>query len=169
MSERVHVDLRPATPDDAGAIAEIYNEAVARSVATFDTAPRSIERQRLWLEEHAPPWVALVATESGAVVGWASLSPWSDRPAYSRTAEVSVYVASGTRGRGVGTALLTALVAEGGRAGFHTLLARIADRNPASLRLHRALGFVPVGEMREVGRKFDRWIDVTLLQRMYSE
>lgn len=166
MTENLSVEIRPARGDDAAPIVAIYNDAVARTVATFDTEPRSLDRQRQWLAEHRPPWIALVAEASGTVVGWASLSPWSDRPAYARTAEVSVYVAAPTRGRGVGSALLTALVAGAEREGLHTLLARVADRNPPSLRLHAAHGFTVAGEMREVGWKFGRWIDVTLLQRM---
>lgn len=158
--------VRPATIDDAPAIAAIYNEAVATTVATFDTEPRSLDAQRAWLREHTAPWAVWVAEESTSVVGWASLSRWSERKAYDSTAEVSVYVAAERRGQGWGGKLLDRLVLESDAAGFHTLLARVADPNPVSLRLHRQRGFVPVGVMREVGRKFDRWIDVRLLERL---
>ena len=158
--------VRPATIDDAPSIAAIYNDAVATTVATFDTEPRSLDAQRAWLREHTPPWAVWVAEASASVVGWASLSRWSERKAYDSTAEVSVYVAAERRGQGWGGRLLDRLVLESDAAGFHTLLARVADPNPVSLRLHLQRGFVPVGVMREVGRKFDRWVDVRLLQRL---
>ena len=161
--------LRRATVADATAMAAIYNDAVATTIATFDTQPRSAADQLRWLEQHAAPFVALVADVGGEVVGWASLSPWSERRAYAQTGEVSVYVEAQHRGSGVGRALVERLVEEGGRAGFHTLLARIADPNPASFHLHTSLGFRSIGVMREVGLKFGRRIDVHLLQRMYPE
>ncbi len=161
--------IRPATTADAPAIAAIYNDAVASTVATFDTEPRSEEDQLRWFREHAPPYIVLVAESGTEVIGWASLSRWSERRAYDETAEVSVYVEARRRAEGVGRALLSRLVAAGERAGFHTLLARVADGNAVSLRLHTSQGFQPVGVMREVGWKFGRRIDVHLLQRMRAE
>lgn len=155
---------RPASLDDAAAIAAIYNDAVLHTTATFDTEPRSLEAQRAWLREHEGRYPVLVAEEGGAVVGWASLSEYSSRCAYRETAENSVYVAAGARGRGVGRALMEALIAESRRGGFHTLLARIAEGNPASVKLHEALGFRTIGVMKEVGFKFGRRIDVAMLQ-----
>lgn len=158
--------IRDATPEDAAAIAGIYNDAVATTVATFDTEPRSLDAQRAWLRDHTPPWVVRVVESEGRVIGWASLGPWSERRAYAATAEVSVYVATDRRAQGWGGALLSDLLAAGDAAGFHAYLARVADGNEASLRLHRRRGFVPIGVMREVGWKFDRWIDVHLLERV---
>ncbi len=158
--------VRSAQPRDREAVRSIYNEAVATTTATFDTEPRSVPAHRAWWAAHRTPYLVLVAVEASEVVGWASLSAWSDRRAYAATAEVSEYVAVGHRGRGVGRALLGRLVAEADRRGFHTLLARVAEGNPASQRLHRAFGFRRVGVMREVGVKFGRRIDVHLLQRM---
>lgn len=158
--------VRPARPRDQEAVRSIYNDAVATTTATFDTEPRSVAAQRAWWSAHRAPYLVLVAVASNEVVGWASLSAWSERRAYAATAEVSEYVAVGHRGRGIGSALLGRLVAEADRRGFHTLLARVAAGNPASRRLHRAFGFRPVGVMREVGVKFGRRIDVHLLQRM---
>jgi L-amino acid N-acyltransferase len=163
------VDVRTAGEADAESIVAIYNDAVATTVATFDTEPRSLEDQRRWLREHPKPYVVLVAEQAGEVIGWASLSRWSDRRAYDGTAEVSVYVHARHRGAGVGRVLLVQLVADGRRSGFHSLLARVADGNAVSLHLHEALGFRPVGVMREVGRKFGRQIDVHLLQLIYDD
>lgn len=166
---RPSIQVRPARARDARAIAEIYNEAVRTSVATFDTEPRSVVAQRAWLRRHAsrrhPVLVALRAEE---VVGWASLSPWSDRRAYDATAEVSVYVARPHRGAGIGRRLLSALLRQGRRAGLHAILARVAGDNARSLRLHAAFAFEPVGVMREVGWKFGGWVDVSLLERRFG-
>ncbi|TMA47656.1 MAG: N-acetyltransferase family protein, partial [Deltaproteobacteria bacterium] len=104
-----------------------------------------------------------VAEESGRVVGWGSLSAWSDRCAYARAAEVSVYVHQDHRGHGIGRALLADLIARGRAAGLGVLLARIESSGAASLALHRALGFQPIGTMRRVGEKSGRLLDVELL------
>jgi L-amino acid N-acyltransferase len=158
--------IRTATEDDAPAIAAIYNEAVATTVATMDTEPRSLDEQLRWLKDHPPPYVVLVAESGDAVIGWASISRWSERRAYDGTAEVSEYVDAARRGHGVGRALLDRLIEAGDRSGFHSLLARIADGNAASLHLHESRGFRTAGVMREVGWKFGRRIDVHLLQRL---
>lgn len=160
------VKIRPARPSDAAAIAAIYNEAVANSTATFDTQPRSLAAQRRWLREHEGRYPVLVAERDGRVLGWASLSEYSGRCAYRETAENSVYVAAGARGRGVGRALMKALLEESRRRKFHSVLARVAAGNPASMRLHESFGFALVGVMKEVGLKFGRRIDVALLQLM---
>ncbi len=104
-----------------------------------------------------------MAEEDGALLGWGRLSPWSPRAAYARTAEDSVYVRADARGRGVGRALLDALVARARGAGIAVLVARIAEGNPASVRLHERAGFRPVGTMRRVGEKFGRLLDVAIL------
>jgi len=159
-------EFRPAREADTPALAGIYNEAVLTTVATFDTEPRTLEGQRDWLRHHDARHPVIVAESEGEVVGWASLSPWSDRRAYDGTAEVSFYVRSDQRGRGFGRALLTSLVATADELELHVLLARIADGNSVSIHLHERPGFRRVGVMREVGFKFARWIDVHLMQRM---
>lgn len=159
--------LRPARAADLAAVTRIYNQAIRDTTATFDTEEKGEDWAAGWLTNHrGPSSPALVAEVHGEVQGWATLSPWSDRCAYSGTAEVSVYVDADARGQGLGRALLAALIEAGRRGGLHTLLARIAEGNPASAGLHEALGFVATGVMREVGRKFGRRLDVTLYQRM---
>jgi L-amino acid N-acyltransferase len=166
MATSAQAPLRAARPDDVAALAEIYNEAVRTTVATFDTEPRSHAAQAEWLAHHGPRHPVLVAEVAGTVVGWASLSPWSDRKAYDRTAEVSFYVRSDHRGQGIGGRLLRANVQAADALGYHCLLARIAEPNDVSLHLHEAAGFRRVGVMRQVGFKFGRWIDVQLLERL---
>jgi L-amino acid N-acyltransferase YncA len=157
--------IRRATRDDLVAITDIYNDAVAKTTATFDTEPKSLVERGAWLSNHGARHPVFVAeTAPGKVDGWASLGAWSDRKAYDDTAEVSIYVRAETRGQGLGRALLAALLAHARKHGFHTLIARIADANEVSLRLHESQGFVKIGVMREVGRKFGRLLDVHLYQ-----
>jgi L-amino acid N-acyltransferase len=161
-----HPSIREARPTDVEAIATIYNEAVRTTTATFDTEPRSIEDQRAWLAHHDSQHPVLVAEVDGEVIGWVSLSPWSERRAYAATSELSVYVASPWRGRGIGRQLIAEIQARAVALGMHTILARIAEGNPASRQLHTSAGFSTVGIMREVGRKFGRVLDVELMQLM---
>lgn len=160
--------IRLAQDTDVGAITEIYNEAVLNSVATFDTEPKTVEERKNWFKKYTGPhpiYVAEIDTDHGPrVAGWASLSPFSDRCAYSATVENSVYIWPDFRGRKIGIALMEKLMAHAKEYGIHTILARVADGNEASLRLHRRFGFELVGVMREVGVKFGRQLDVHLLQ-----
>ena len=103
------------------------------------------------------------------MVGWASLSRWSERPAYDDTAETSFYVKAEYRGRGIGRALKGAIVAEARRLGFHTLIARVAAESEASLHLNESLGFTHVGTLKEVGKKFGRRLDVHILQMILTK
>ena len=160
------MEIRRATDADSEAIREIYNREVLGSTVTFDLVARSPEEQRAWMDAHAGAYPAIVAVEDGAVIGFASLSPYRPRPAYSTTAEDSVYVASGQRGAGIGKALLGAIVDLAASHGFHAVMARIVGHHEASIALHASCGFELVGIEREVGRKFGRWLDVALMQRL---
>lgn len=164
----LEVEIRPATSLDVGAITEIYNHAIATTVATFDTEPKDEANRQTWLDNHSARHPVLVAVYGAKVVGWASISAWSDRCAYDGTAEVSLYVSEGQRGRGVGTKLLRALVDAGAQAGLHVLLARVVDGNDVSVKLHERSGFWAIGSMKEVGFKFGRRRDVLLMQRTYG-
>jgi len=160
------MQLRLAVPSDADAIRAIYNVEVLRSTATFDVVPRTEGEPQLWMEEHEGAHPAIVAVDpDGTVLGFGSLSYYRDRHAYATTAENSVYVDADHRGGGIGRALLEELVALGAQHGFHTLIARIGSENEASIALHRACGFELVGVEHEIGRKFNRWLDVNVLQR----
>jgi len=163
------VVLRPVSPTDLEALRTIYNWAVDHTTATMDTEPRSIEGQAAWIASHDGlpyPGLVAVASDTGSVVGYASLSSFNPKPGYRTTAEVSVYVHCDWHGLGVGSALLSALLVEADRRGFIALIALITDGNEPSIRLHRRFGFVEVGTMRQVARKFDRWVDVAILERI---
>jgi phosphinothricin acetyltransferase len=155
-----------AMSDDAAAIRDIYNAEVVGSTVTFDMVPRTMEQQRVWLAEHSGVHPAIVAVDAGQVAGFASLSPYRSRPAYSTTVEDSVYVDRSWRGQGVGRLLLSELVDLAAIHGFHAIMARIVGGHEASIALHRACDFDLVGIEREVGRKFNQWLDVALMQRL---
>ncbi len=160
---------RRATEDDLADITDIYNQAVLTTTGTFDTEPKDVTEQRVWFADHGGKFPVFVAELDGRIVAWASLSRWSGRCAYADTGEISIYVHEDCRGKGIGKALLADILAEGQRGGLHTVLARIASGNDASIRLHEAAGFQHVGAMREVGRKFGKLLDVQLMQIMYAD
>jgi phosphinothricin acetyltransferase len=158
--------IRPAELADAPAIAEIYNEAILTTTATFDTEPKTVQERTDWLQAHDARHPVLVAIVDARVVGWASLSPWSDRAAYDGTAETSFYVSAAFRGRGIGRKLKETIIHEARRLGYHTLIARVAEESVESIHLNESAGFVHVGTLKEVGRKFDRWLGVHIMQKM---
>ena len=152
---------------DAEATRVIYNVEVLESTVTFDITPRSLADQRQWIDEHSGGHPAIVAVDrAGEVVGFASLSPFKPRAAYAPTVEDSVYVHREGRGQGVGELLLREIIRLGTDHGFHSVIARIVGGHEASIALHRKCGFEEIGCEREVGRKFGRWLDVVLMQRM---
>lgn len=159
--------VRPAKLDDLPAITAIYNEAILTTDATFDMEPKTVAEQMAWFTNHGPKYPILVAELDGTVVGWASLSAWSDRCAYIDTAENSLYVKQDFRNSGIGRRLLETLMQEGERVGLHTVIARITEGNKESIHLHESVGFEHIGVMREVGRKFDKLLNVCLMQRIY--
>ena len=145
----------------------IYNPVVETSTATFDLVPRTLEQQRAWLSDRSGARIVLVAEDDeGAVAGYAALSPYRDRAAYSTTVEDSVYVHPDHQGTGVGRLLLESLVDTARAHGFHAMMARIVADHRASIGLHTVCGFEVVGHEREVGRKFGQWLDVTLMERL---
>jgi phosphinothricin acetyltransferase len=160
------VEVRLAVPTDAGAIAEIYNHEVTTSTVTFDLRPRTLAEQQAWLEQRSGAHAVVVATIDGTVVGFASLSPYRDRPAYRTSVESSVYVHADHRGAGVGRAVLGRLVELARDHGFHAVLARVVGGHEASIALHESLGYSIMGTEREVGRKFGRWLDVVVMQQL---
>jgi L-amino acid N-acyltransferase YncA len=160
--------LRLGTLDDASDLREIYNREVLETTNTFDIEPRTLEEQESWIAEREGALGVVVAEIDGRVVGFASLSPYRPRAAYRTTVENSVYVDQSARGSGVGRALMDELIDVATRRGFHTIVAHIAGGHDASIGLHHACGFQVVGTEREVGRKFGKWLDVIVMQRMLA-
>ena len=163
------VRVRTATEADAEAIRAIYNHEVQHSTATFDLVIRSAQEQRTWLASRSGAFSVLVAEWEGEVVGFASVSPYKERAAYRTTVEDSVYVRRDRHGRGIGTTLLSALLDAAEASGFHSVIARVEAGGVASRALHESCGFQVVGVEREVGRKFNRWLDTVLMQCVLHE
>ena len=158
---------RLAERRDAEALREIYNVEVLESTVTFDLVPRSLGEQVAWIDEHSGGHPAIVAvSDDDTVVGFAALSPYRPRPAYAPTVEDSVYVDRALRGQRIGRLLLADLVELARNHGFHSVIGRIVGGHEASIALHQACGFEEVGCEKDVGRKFGRWLDVVLMQRM---
>jgi L-amino acid N-acyltransferase YncA len=158
--------LRPATVDDAAAVAAIYNEGIEDRLATFETSPRGVDDVRAWLEDGLP---FLVAVADEQVVGFARVSPYSDRCVYQGVGEHGVYVARSARGGGVGRRLLEALCDEAERAGLYKLTSRVFTDNTASRAVHVAAGFQEVGVQRRHGRLDGRWKDCVLVERLLGD
>ena len=160
------MEIRLATVADAEALRTIYNHEVEHSTATFDLVPRTLKEQQTWIREREGALGVVVAEHDGVVVGFASLSPYRSTPAYNTTVEDSIYVDREARGLGAGKALLNEVITMASTRGFHTIIAHISDPDGASVALHRTCGFTVVGIQKEVGRKFGRWLDVVVMQRM---
>jgi L-amino acid N-acyltransferase len=160
------ITVRLAEVGDAEAIRTIYNNEVRTATSTFDLVPRSLADQEHWLAARSGAFSAIVAADGddGRILGFGSLSPYKERAAYRTTVEDSVYVDPARQGGGIGTALLTRLVEIARSSGFHTVIARIEASGVASRALHARCGFELVGIEREVGRKFNRWLDVAVMQ-----
>lgn len=161
------IQIRQATVLDLDRIVAIYNQAILTTTSTFDTDPKTIEQQRPWFDKHSKKYPLIVALIEDRVVGWASLTPWSDRCAYSETAELSVYIDEAYRGKGIGKELMVKIIEAGEQAKLHTIISRIAEGNEISVRMHKQAGFEVIGTMKEVGRKFGKLLDVLLMQKVY--
>lgn len=156
--------LRPLVRADWPAVEEIYEEGITTGHATFELAPPGWEE---WDAEHAA-CCRLVAEDDGAILGWAALSPISDRCVYGGVAEVSVYVAGEAQGRGIGTRLLESLVKASEDAGYWTLQAGIFPENMGSVRIHERCGFRILGVRERLGKLNGVWRDVLLMERRSS-
>jgi len=160
------MELRPATLEDAVALRAIYNPYVESTSVTFDVRGRTLDEQSRWLRDHLGAYPVVVAAEGSRLVGYASLSPWREKAAYRTSVEDSVYVAAERHRRGIGRLLLAEILAAGADHGFHAVFARIVGGHEASIALHLEQGFDIVGTERDVGRKFNRWLDVVVMQKL---
>ena len=168
MDHPAPIAIRLATAADAAAIVEIYNREVTETTATFDLVPRTVDAQREWLADRSGAFAAVVGIDPSTrqLVSFAALSPYKERAAYRTTVENSIYVHRDFGGRGVGRQVLTHLLGVARESGFHSVIARIEASSDASRALHAACGFELVGIERQVGRKFNRWLDVAIMQHM---
>jgi len=158
--------IRKATLKDLSGITSIYNEAILNTVATFDIKPKTPLEMKKWFKSHGLKNPLLVAKIDNKIVGWAALSKWSDRCAYSDTAEISLYVKEEYQRKGIGKQLMKTILEEGKKSGLHTVIARITEGNEVSINLHKSFGFSYIGVMKECGLKFGKRLDVHLMQKI---
>jgi phosphinothricin acetyltransferase len=160
--------VRPARPGDLPAILAIYNEAVETTTAIWNWTKVDLANRRAWFDARTSQGYPVLVAEGGEgrALAYASFGDWRPFEGYLHTVEHSVYVAAEARGNGLGADLLTALIEEARRRGKHVMLGGIEAGNAASLALHRKLGFLETARMPEVGRKFDRWLDLVFMQKM---
>jgi L-amino acid N-acyltransferase YncA len=159
--------IRPATHADLRAIVGLYNWAVNQTFATIDSEPLEDEEAAAWWEAHGKRSKLIVSTDESGVIGWARLFPWKQRG--FDVVEDLVYVDPVHQGRGIGRALLTELIKEARGLGYRTIVATIATDNRSGLALHSRLGFEVVGTIKDAANKFDRWMDITLVQRSLEQ
>lgn len=157
---------RPATPQDAAAIAGIYNQGIEDRVATFETRPRSAQEIQAWFDGPHP---IVVVEEEEQVVAFAAASPYRPRECYSGVAEFSVYTAREARGRGAGSLAMADLIEAAEKAGFWKLVSRVFVQNEASRRLLVAAGFREVGVYEKHARLDGRWKDVVIVERLIPD
>ena len=162
------IQIRLAKQKDAETIREIYNHEVRNSTATFDLVERTTEEQEEWLTERSGAFSVLVAEMSNKILGFASLSPYKSRAAYRTTVEDSIYINEEFRNQGIAGELLFHLLEVAKSSGFHAVIARIGGANEASITLHQRFDFEIVGTEKEIGRKFGKWQDVVVMQKIIN-
>lgn len=161
------IEVRPAIASDLPAMLDIYNDVILHTTAVYDYEPHSLEMRQAWFTSRKEQGLPVfVATEGDALLGMSSFGPFRQWAAYQHTVENSVYVAGTARGKGVGKLLVLPLIDAAKAMGKHTMVAGIDATNEASIALHRSLGFEEVAHFKQVGWKFERWLDLKFFQRM---
>lgn len=159
------VTVRHATENDLPQILDIYNEIIANTTAVYYYEPHTLELRRQWFEERKQrSFPVFVAEEDGVVLGMSSIGPFRVPTAYKYSVENTVHVAAKARGRGVGKLLMPPIIEAAKELKMHTIIAGIDATNDVSLHLHKHFGFVEVAHFKEVGFKFERWLDLKFLQ-----
>lgn len=158
------ITIRYAVREDLPILLDIYNHAIMHTAATFDLAAQSIDEREGWFSQFGERYPLIVAEREGCVAGYCCLTAFRSKPAYSRTAELSIYLDRDCRGSGIGTALMERIIGIARERRFHVIIAAITGGNETSVRLHHKFGFVPIGVFKEVGFKFDAWQDVHFFQ-----
>ncbi len=160
------MNIHDAAAADLPGLLAIYNEVIATSTAVYTDNPVTLDnRVQWWRERVAKGFPVLVATAGSEVLGFSTFGDFRAWPGYRYTVEHSVHVRADRRGQGIGKALLTALFPRAEALGMHVMIAGVDGANAASIRFHERLGFERAGNLREVGNKFGRWLDLVFLQR----
>ena len=164
------MQIRDAVETDLPGLLAIYNDVIATSTAIYSYVPVTLEdRREWWRARTAMGYPVLVAVDKSGVLGFSTFGDFRTWPGYRFTVEHSVHVRADTRGRGVGKELVQALFPPAAALGKHVMIAGVDAANEASIRFHERLGFERSGHLREVGHKFDRWLDLVFLQRWIGD
>jgi phosphinothricin acetyltransferase len=159
------ITIRQATAADLPAILEIYNDVIVNTTAVYDYNPHTIAMRQQWFEtKQQQGFPVFVAEEAGEILGFSSIGPFRAWAAYQYTVENSIYVAAAARGRGIAKLLMPPLIEAARQLKLHTMVAGIDASNEASIALHKKFGFTEVAYFKEVGYKFNRWLDLKFLQ-----
>jgi phosphinothricin acetyltransferase len=162
--------IRNATPEDAAAIARIYNQGIEDRLATLETTLRDAGERGAWMAAKGPRYPVLVAEDdSGEILGWGSLNQFNPRPAYDHVVDFSVYVAREARGRRIGSLLLSELEARARELGFHKLVLAAFPHNTAGMKLYERHGFRTVGIYKEQGKLDGNWVDVIIMEKLLGQ
>lgn len=156
--------IRDATPADAAAITALHNHNVRESTALWTVEETTEADRAAWIIQRQAAGFAVLVADAPGFTGYASYGPFRDKDGYDLTVENSVYVTPEAQGRGIARALMEALIEHARERGFHAMIGAVESANAGSLHLHRSLGFQTVGQMPQVGQKFGRWLDLTLVQ-----
>ncbi len=157
--------IRPAAYQDLDAILEIYNHIIVHTTSVYQYKPQTLDMRKQWFEEKMKAKLPVFAAEhDGKVVGFSSLGPFRNWPAYKYTVESSIYVAESSRGQGIGKVLMQPLINTAIELSLHTIVAGIDAANEGSIRFHKNLGFTEVAHFKQVGYKFGRWLDLKFMQ-----
>ncbi len=160
------ISLRPATEADLPAINAIYNHYVRTSTCTYQYEPETEEGRRQWFAEKGKKHPVIVAEEEGEILGWGALSPFRTREGYRFTVEASVYVRHDRHRKGIGRAILQNLIERSRKLGYRVMIGGASADQTASIALQESMGFERVALFKEIGYKFDRWLDVVFMQLM---
>lgn len=159
------VTIRKSAMQDLPGILQIYNDVIVQTTAVYDYEPHTLEMRKAWYEaKQKDGYPVYVATEDNKILGFSSIGPFRAWTAYKYSVENSVYVSADWRGRGIGRMLLEPLIKDCRTMNLHTVIAGIDATNKVSIHLHESLGFIEVAHLKEVGYKFNRWLDLKFLQ-----
>ncbi len=163
------VQTRDAVLDDLPQLLDIYNDIILHTTAVYDYEPHTLEMRKQWFEtKQQQGFPVFVAEEDGVIVGFSSIGSFRAWAAYKYSVENSIYVKADCRGKGMGKVLMQPLIEASKTLGMHTIIASIDANNEASLKLHKSFGFQEVAHFKQVGYKFDRWLDLKFLQLIFD-
>lgn len=161
------IHIRHAKEDDLPQLLDIYNEVILHTTAVYYYKPHTLEMRRAWfLEKKEQGFPLYVAEEKGRILGFSTLGPFRAPSAYKYSVENTVHVAKKARGRGIGKLLMKPIIDAAISMQMHTIIAGIDANNEVSIRLHKGFGFVETAHFKQVGYKFEKWLDLVFMQLM---